>query len=208
MQTLQVIVGDAERGLLVQPDILWVPLAVRVEDVPTVLAVDCLRSAADLLHRRLATLHAGARLIPWRLDLGDGASDKSARSDGGDVQLGGAATLPLDAESPFWTRASLAAHVVTSLREVARTLAKSKPAVRVGWRSPVGRVSDLEAHRIAVAKRYNAFSRVLYEGLSAAVEVESWETWEIEQVPVSLEQVRLVLAPGRPGGQFVHPSAR
>jgi hypothetical protein len=199
MQTLQLTMGDAERGLGVQPDVLWVPLAIRVEDVPSIPAVDCLRAAAELLHQRLATLHAGARLIPWRLDLGDGASDKSARSDSGDVQLDGAATVPLDVESPFWARAGLAAHVVTALREVARTLAKSKPAVRVGWRSPVGRVSDVEAHRTAVAERYNAFYRVLWEGLStSAVEVE---TREIEQVPVSLEEVRLVLAPGRPAGR-------
>lgn len=198
MQALQVIVGDAERGLLVQADILWVPLAVRVEDVPSILAVDCLRNAADLLHQRLATLHEGSRLIPWRLDLGDGANDKSTRSDSGDVQLGGAATVPLDAGSEFWARATLAAQIVTSLREVARTLAKSKPAVRVGWRSPFGRVSDVEAHRDAVAKRYNAFSRVLCEGLSTAAKVD---TWEIEQVPVSLEQVRLVLSSGRPSAR-------
>ncbi|MCC6556459.1 MAG: hypothetical protein IT372_26155 [Polyangiaceae bacterium] len=184
-------------GIAVQPDVLWIPVGARVDELSPPRAVEVLRGAASALEARLAGVHPGARLSPGRLDLGGGAGDKSARSEDGLVGLDGLASLPLDPQADFWARAGLSARAVEALRDAARALSKAKPPIRIGWRNPVARVADAEAHRAALAARWNAHWRALTAGAAAGAPGDWDAPTEVIQIPVSLDEVRLALAPAR-----------
>jgi hypothetical protein len=195
MTAVQVADFETERGISVRPDVLWIPVAAKVDEEAPVRAVAAIRAAVLAVEAALSALHPGARLSPGRLDFGGASTEKAARAPGLDVQLNGIAMLPLDAEVGLWARAELAARTVEVLGEAARALAKGKPPVKLHWRNPVARVAETEPHRAVLAARCNAHWRALTVEMSG-VPAAGWEAPdEIVVVPVSLEEVRLVLLP-------------
>lgn len=192
---------ETDCGISVRPDVLWIAVAAKVEDEPPLRATAALRGAATSLGAALTAIHPGARLAPGRLDFGGATTEKASRASGTDVQLDGIAMIPLAADAGLWARAELAARAVEALGDVARTLAKSKPPVKLHWRNPVARVAQTEPHRAALAARFNAHWRAL-TAETAGLPAATWDAPdEVVVIPVSLEEVRLVLGPARSGAR-------
>lgn len=179
-------------GLVLRPDMLTVAVAASVEGLGGSRALPILRDAAAVVVRALAQVDRHATLVARRLHLGGGHSDKSAKGDRSDVQLDGVVQVPLADTFDFWARAELAVRTVDALIAAAHQLSRQKPAVQLGWREPVARVADEDAHRAALLDRHGAQLRAPPAGDGGAVAVA-----DIVQIPVSLDEVRLTLGWGR-----------
>lgn len=193
MQTALLPDAAPSGGLVLRPDVLTIAVAASIEGQGGSRALPTLRDAAGVIVRALAEVDQGAALVARRLHLGGGHADKSAKGDRGDVQLDGVVHLPLAASLDFWGRAELAVRAVDALIASAQQLSRQKPAVLLGWREPVGRVADEDAHRVALLERYAAQLRApVASDVGAGALVA-----DIVQVPVSLDEVRLTLGWGR-----------
>ncbi len=191
--SVHIVELEPEAGMTVRPDLLWIAIAARVDDEPPSRALGLLRKVASALEVALKGVHPRASLRPGRLDFGNASTEKTARAGSADVQWNAAATIPLENERELWERAEMAARCVESLSEVARSLSKSKPPVKLHWRNPSPRVSDTEPYRAALGARWNAQRRALL-GEGAVPGPSAWDMPnEVIARPVSLEEVRLVL---------------
>jgi len=180
---------DTRAGLSVRPDVLWIPIAARVEGAGSVEAVAALQGLASNISSELASLHAGATLQPGRLALAAEATEK-ASTKGDSTQLEGRVVLPLDLDADYWQRARLAASAHELLREHARVAAKATPRIQLAWRTGTPRLVDADALYPVLAAVWK--SRVAM--LDDAAEHVGWNApVQIEQTAVSLEEVKLTL---------------
>ncbi len=191
MQTISISDLAPVPGLAARPDVLWFAIAAVVEGQGPTRSIPRLRDAAGVLLRHLAAVHPMATLTPRRLALGGGSADKASKQDRSDVHLEGVLHVPLEGALDFWARAELAARAIDALVAASSDLARQKPAVTLGWREPVARIADAEAHRPKLVEHQRAHLRGLLEG-APGVTLGDLPT-EIVQLPVSFDEVRLTL---------------
>jgi hypothetical protein len=195
-----VVVPDrlVEVGLVAKPDVVAIALGALVEGQGAGRAVAILESACEVLVGGVAAVAPGVELTAGRLRLGSGGGgDKASKHERADVQLDGVLYLPLAESLGFWQRAELVARVVETIGGAAQELGKRKPSVTLRWREPVARVRDIEAARALLSERYRAYARAMIDGVDGASLRVDWDDVlaEVIQVPVSLDEVRLMLVP-------------
>lgn len=182
---------DTRSGLSVRPDVLWIPIVARVKGAASVDAVAGLQALAATLTTRITALRAGASLQPGRLSLDH---DDKAGSKAEETRLDGRLVLPLDVEADYWQRARLAASANELLRDIAREVGKRGLRIELSWRSGTPGLVDADALYPVLAAVWKSRVAMLEETREAA----AWNApVKVEQVPVSLEEVKLTLVPSQ-----------
>lgn len=184
---------DTRPGLSVRPDVLWIPVSARATGASSAAAVEAIHAIVTTLTSQVASLHPGATLQPGSLVLTGDPSEKSG-AKGDDTRLDGRLVLPLDLDADYWQRARLAAAAHELLREVARETGKRGLKIKLSWGTGTPRLVDADALYPVLAAVWKSRVAMLDDSRTGA----AWNApVQINQTPISLEEVKLTLVPSQ-----------
>lgn len=177
-------------GVVVRPDLLCVPFAVRAIDPDPEKAVAAAQAMAQAVGQRFAAIAGGGavrmRGVAVAASYGIG---KSAPEDAKYALVAdGAFEVPLPATLDFWGRSKLVAALVAASKKEPREIAFEAPQLRV---------ADPEAHRAQLTKQWVERARAFGDAAqspTAPLALGDCSTpGEITQRAISTEEVVLTL---------------
>ncbi|KFA87412.1 hypothetical protein [Archangium violaceum] len=187
--------------LVVRPDFLRVSFSVSLDTEGIDQALPLLRRACEQLQRRAReATGAEVTLRPRDTRFNRSAPKKLSLPEDEDrtfVAVDGLLVVALPAELDFWARGSRVGALVRVCHEVERDSREMKKQPRFGFGSVEAFVSQPEAHRAELLRRFVERARELASALGSAEAplqvVDCAPAGAVEQTPVSLEEVGLSL---------------
>lgn len=187
--------------LVVRPDLLRVSFSVSLDTEGIDQALPLLQRACEQLQRRAReATGTEVTLRPRDTRFNRSAPKKLSLPEDDDrtfVAVDGLLVVPLPAELDFWARGSRVGSLVRVCHEVERDSREMKKQPRFGFGSVEAFVSQPEAHRTELLRRFVERARELASALGSAEAplqvVDCAPVGAVEQTPVSLEEVGLSL---------------
>jgi hypothetical protein len=190
--------------LVVRPDQICVPFALRLRDADPAAAVGELEGAVGALEKRFGAVTSGtAKVRMLGTSVVPAGTSKLADDHAAPprwVSVDGTVEIPLAAEAGFWERAKLLAALTAltqSLHEQEAKASPDKPIVEEAFSSPELKVREPEAFRAELTKRWveraRAFARAAESNGAPLDLVDCAPPAAIQQTPLSVEQVGLSL---------------
>lgn len=183
-------------GIVVRPDLLCVPFAIRAIDADAEKAVVSAQGlAGELLQKLKAIAPTGSlrmRGIAVAPTYGKG-KEASKDSELFALVADGAFEVPLPDSMDYWSRSKLVTSLVAASKK--ETDARKEPPITVSFEPPNMRVTDVEAHRGKLTKQWVERARAFADATgSGLVLVDCQAPGEIAQRSISNEEVGLTLS--------------
>jgi hypothetical protein len=187
--------------LVVRPDLLRVSFSVSLEKEGIEQNLTLLQRACEQLQRRAReATGAEVTLRPRDTRFNRSAPKKLLLPEDEDrtfVAVDGLLVMPLPAELEFWARSSRVGALVRVCHELERDSREVKKQPHFSFGSVEAFVSQPEAHRAELLRRFAARAREMASALGSAEAplhvVDCAPAGAVEQTPVSLEEVGLSL---------------
>jgi hypothetical protein len=187
-------------GVVVRPDLVCVPFAVHVLDGDADKAVATAHGLVDEVTSHLRAAAGGAGVVKMR---GIAVAPVSSAKKSGDevksyaLVADGSFEVPLPAGLDFWARSRLVSALVAASRKDMD--AHLEGPTKVSFETPQMRVTDPEAHRATLTKRWVERARAFAEAAQGPSQgplalVDCQAPGEIGQRHVSTEEVALTLS--------------
>jgi hypothetical protein len=192
-------------GLVVRPDLLCIPFALRTKAEGVDKAISALQAAAEALGPRLSKAAGQSLRVRMRgFAVAEQRSSKKAREDepAAEAAMELAATadgtleLPLAEGLDFWARSRLFAALSSAL--AAETRASAEAAVKATFTAPQAQLREPEAYRGKLmeqwVKRARAFADAAQSPAAPLQITDCTAPAEVAQRSISNEEVALSLA--------------
>ncbi|MFE8602997.1 hypothetical protein [Archangium violaceum] len=187
--------------LVVRPDLLRVSFSVSLETEGIEQTLPLLQRACEQLQRRAReATGAEVTLRPRDTRINHPAPKKLSLPEDDDratVAVSGLLVVPLPAELDFWARSARVGSLVRVCHEVERDSRETKKQPRFSFGTVEAFVSQPEAHRTELLRRFVERAREMASALGSAEAplqvVDCAPAGAVEQTPVSLEEVGLSL---------------
>jgi len=179
-------------GIVVRPDLLCVPFAIRTLDADPDKAVAAAQSVANAVAQRFTAIAGGGTLrmrgIAVAPTYGHGKSKEEKEAPSYALVADGAFEVAIPATLDFWARTKLVAALVG---------ASKKEGAGVVFEAPQLRVADPESHRPRLTKQWveraRAFGDAAQSPTAPLALSECTTPGEIMQKSISTEEVALTL---------------
>lgn len=185
-------------GIVVRPDLVCVPFAVRVTDDDANAGVAAAHAATDQIVARLRAAAGNAGALKMRgVAVAPAGKSKAGDKEGYAVVVDGAFEVPMPTSFDFWARSKLVSALVAASKQ--EMDAHAGAAAKVSFEMPQMRVADPEAHRAALTKQWIERARAFSEAAQGTSSgplalVDCAAPGEIAQRNVSTEEVALSLS--------------
>lgn len=198
-------------GIVVRPDLVCFPFALRTTALDSEKAVAALRAAVEELGKRVGAATGGALKVRMR-GFAIAPARTSKKSGGEQEELAatvdGAFELPLAEGLDYWARTRLMAAIEAAIAretaasykeaEAAVAAANAAPVVKVSFSSAQPQVKEPEAYRVRLVdqwvKRARIFTDAAQSSAAPLLITDCATPGEIAQRSVSDEEVALSLA--------------
>jgi hypothetical protein len=196
-------------GIVVRPDLVCFPFALRTTALDSEKAVTALRAAVEELGKRVGAATGGALKVRMR-GFAIAPARTSKKSGGEQEELAatvdGAFELPLAEGLDYWARARLVASIEAAIAreargkeaEAAAPASNAAPVVKASFSSAQPQVKEPEAYRARLVdqwvKRARIFTDAAQSPAAPLLITDCATPGEIAQRSVSDEEVALSLA--------------
>lgn len=193
---------SASSDLVVRPDLVCVPFVLRAYGEDPRAVVKLLETTVAAVKERFGSATQGAATLKM---LGahamPHATGKAVEDDAAPqyaVTVDGSIDVKLSADADYWARARIVAALAEASLSAKPKARKDEPQIDCSFEAPQLKVSDPEAYRPELLKRWSERTRAFARGVEsngAPLDlVDCAPPAGISQVPLSLEQVGLSLA--------------